>query len=65
MRLCRPLLVDDFRLSEGLWVAHQNVLLGLNSDGIKFAQVVAADTSAGCATVAIVGEAFTVQLQAL
>ena len=65
VRLCRPLLLDDFRLSEGLWVAHQNVLLGLDSDGVKFAQVVAADTRASCATVAIVCEAFTVELQAL
>ena len=52
-------------LPECLRVAHENVLLGLNPDRIKFAQVVAAHACTSCATVAIVSKAFTVKFQAL
>ena len=50
-------------LSESMWITHQNVLFGLNSDGIKFAQVVTANAGTSGTTEAVVGKTLTVQLQ--
>ena len=59
------ILLDDLCLSECLWVAHQNVLFGIDSNFIEFTLVVATYTCASCSTITIVGEAFTVEFQTL
>ena len=61
----RRLLLHNLGLPEGLRVSHQNVLLGVDPSFVKLWQIIAARAGTGSPTVSIVGEALTVQLQAL
>ena len=51
-------------MSKSVWVAHQDLLLGLETHLIELSRVIAADAGAGRPTEAIVGETFAVELQA-
>ena len=47
-----------------MWIAHQNLLFGLQSHLVELCRVVAADAGAGRPTVSVIGEAFAVELEA-
>ena len=58
-------LCDDLRLSEGLGVTHEDVLLCTDSDLVKLRLVVATSTCAGGPTISVVGKALAIQFQTL
>ena len=46
-----------------MWVAHEDLLFGLEAHLIKLGRVIAAHAGTGWPTEAIIGEAFTVELK--
>lgn len=61
--LARDRLLNDLTLPECVGVAHEDLCLGLPTNLVKLGRIVAADTGAGRAAEAIVGEALAVQLE--
>ena len=58
-------MCDDLRLSEGLGVTHEDMLLCTDPDLVELRLVVATSTCAGGPTISVVGKALAIQFQTL